>query len=253
MDDFKGKVALVTGGSTGIGAAVAREFGRLGAKVAVHYNASADAAAAVVADIRAAGGDAVALKADARDSAQMRKIVADTVERFGRLDILVNNAGALVRRVPIDQFDEAHFDEVMDLNVRSAMVATSAAVPHMRRQGGGNVIFVTSIAARNGGGPGASVYASSKGYISTATRGIAKELVKDRIRVNAVAPGVITTPFHEKFSTPEQLEAMRLTIPMARLGSADDCVGAFVYLASDRLSGYVTGQILEVNGGQYMP
>jgi 3-oxoacyl-[acyl-carrier protein] reductase len=253
MDDLKGKVALVTGASTGIGAAVAREFARLGAKVAVHYNASAEAAAAVVADIRAAGGDAVALKADARDSAQVRKLVADTVERFGRLDILVNNAGALVRRVPIDQFDEAHFDEVIDLNVRSAMVATSAAVPHMRRQGGGNVIFVTSIAARNGGGPGASVYASSKGYVSTATRGIAKELVKDRIRVNAVAPGVITTPFHEKFSTAEQLEAMRLTIPMARLGTADDCVGAFVYLASDRLSGYVTGQILEVNGGQYMP
>jgi 3-oxoacyl-[acyl-carrier protein] reductase len=253
MDDLQGKVALVTGASTGIGAAVAREFARLGAKVAVHYNASADAAAAVVADIRKAGGEAVALKADARDSSQVRRLVADTVERFGRLDILVNNAGALVRRVPIDQFDEAHFDEVIDLNVRSAMVATSAAVPHMRRQGGGNIIFVTSIAARNGGGPGASVYASSKGYVSTATRGIAKELVKDRIRVNAVAPGVITTPFHEKFSTPEQLEAMRLTIPMARLGSADDCVGAFVYLASDRLSGYVTGQILEVNGGQYMP
>jgi 3-oxoacyl-[acyl-carrier protein] reductase len=142
---------------------------------------------------------------------------------------------------------------VIDLNVRSAMVATSAAVPQMRKQGSGNVIFVTSIAARNGGGPGASVYAASKGYISTATRSLAKELVKDNIRVNAVAPGVITTPFHEKFSTPAQLEAMRLTIPMARLGSADDCVGAFIYLASDRLSGYVTGQIIEVNGGQYMP
>jgi 3-oxoacyl-[acyl-carrier protein] reductase len=253
MDDFKGKVALVTGASTGIGAALARELGRLGAKVAVHYNSSADAAGAVVADIKAAGSDAVALKANARSSPQMRQLVADTIARFGRLDILVNNAGALVRRVPIESFDEALFDEVIDLNVRSAMVATSAAVPQMRKQGSGNVIFVTSIAARNGGGPGASVYAASKGYISTATRSLAKELVKDNIRVNAVAPGVITTPFHEKFSTPAQLEAMRLTIPMARLGSADDCVGAFIYLASDRLSGYVTGQIIEVNGGQYMP
>jgi 3-oxoacyl-[acyl-carrier protein] reductase len=183
----------------------------------------------------------------------MRQVVADTVARFGRLDILVNNAGALVRRVPIEQFSDEIFDDVVDLNVRSALAATSAAVPVMRAQGGGNVIFVTSVAARHGGGPGASIYAGSKGFISTATHGLAKELSKDRIRVNAVSPGVITTPFHEKFSTPEQLETMRLTIPMARLGTADECVGAFVYFASERLSGYVTGQILEVNGGQYMP
>jgi len=253
MDDLKGKVALVTGASTGIGAAVAREFGRLGVRVAVHYHASAPAADAVAADIRAGGGQAIVLQADARSSPQMRQLVADTVARFGRLDILVNNAGALVRRMPIEAFDDALFDEVVDLNVRSALVAASAAVPQMRAQGGGNLIFVTSVAARHGGGPGASIYAGSKGFVSTATRGLAKELVGDRIRVNAVSPGVITTPFHDKFTRPDQLEAMRLTIPMARLGSADECVGAFVYFASDRLSGYVTGQVLEVNGGQYMP
>lgn len=253
MDDLKGKVALVTGGSTGIGAAVAREFGRLGAKVAVHYFASGDAAEAVAADVRAAGSEAITLRADAHSSVAMRQVVADTLAKFGRIDILVNNAGALVKRVPIEQFDDAIFDDVVDLNVRSALAATAAAVPAMRAQGGGNVIFVTSIAARHGGGPGAYLYAGSKGFVSTATHGLAKELARDRIRVNAVSPGVITTPFHEKFSTPEQLEAMRLTIPMARLGTADECVGAFVYFASERLSGYVTGQILEVNGGQYMP
>jgi 3-oxoacyl-[acyl-carrier protein] reductase len=253
MDDLAGKVALVTGGSTGIGAAVAREFGRLGAKLAVHYFASGDAAEAVAADVRASGSEAVTLRADARSSAAMRQVVADTLARFGRIDVLVNNAGALVRRVPIEQFDDAIFDDVVDLNVRSALAATAAAVPAMRAQGGGNVIFVTSVAARHGGGPGAAIYAGSKGFISTATHGLAKELARDRIRVNAVSPGVITTPFHEKFSTPEQLETMRLTIPMARLGTADECIGAFVYFASDRLSGYVTGQILEVNGGQYMP
>jgi 3-oxoacyl-[acyl-carrier protein] reductase len=253
MDDLKGKVALVTGGSTGIGAAVAREFGRLGAKVAVHYFASGDAAEAVAADIRAAGSEAITLRADAHSSVAMRQVVADTLAKFGRIDILVNNAGALVKRVPIEQFDDAIFDDVVDLNVRSALAATAAAVPAMRAQGGGNVIFVTSIAARHGGGPGAYLYAGSKGFVSTATHGLAKELARDRIRVNAVSPGVITTPFHEKFSTPEQLESMRLTIPMARLGTADECVGAFVYFASERLSGYVTGQILEVNGGQYMP
>ena len=253
MDDLKGKVALVTGGSTGIGAAVAREFGRLGAKVAVHYFASGDAAEAVAADIRAAGSEAITLRADAHSSVAMRQVVADTLAKFGRIDILVNNAGALVKRVPIEQFDDAIFDDVVDLNVRSALAATAAAVPAMRAQGGGNVIFVTSIAARHGGGPGAYLYAGSKGFVSTATHGLAKELARDRIRVNAVSPGVITTPFHEKFSTPEQLESMRLTIPMARLGTAAECVGAFVYFASERLSGYVTGQILEVNGGQYMP
>ena len=108
-------------------------------------------------------------------------------------------------------------------------------------------------AVRPEGGPGAALYAGSKGFVSTATKGLAKELVGKRIRVNAVSAGVIVTPFHEKFSTPEQLEGMRLTIPMGRLGTVDECVGAFIYFASEKLSGYVTGQILEVNGGQFMP
>lgn len=253
MDDIRGKVALVTGGSTGIGAAVAREFGRLGAKVGVHYHSSREAAERLVEEIRSAGSEAFALQADGRDSAQMKAAVETTVSKFGRIDLLVNNAGALVRRVPVETTDDAFFDEVLHLNGRSAWMATAAAVPHMRRQGGGNVIFVTSVAARHGGGPGAVLYAASKGFVSTATRGLAKELARDKIRVNAVAPGVITTPFHDKFSTPQQLEGFKATIPMGRLGSADECVGAFVFLASERLSGYVTGQILEVNGGQYMP
>jgi len=158
-----------------------------------------------------------------------------------------------VRRVPIADIDDEFFDEVMDLNVRSVVMATAAATPHMRRAGRGNIINVTSIAARNGGGAGASMYASAKGFVSTFTRGIAKELVKDNIRVNAVSPGVIETPFHERYSTPQMLETFKGTIPMGRLGTADECAGAFVYLASDALSGYVTGQIVEVNGGQYMP
>ena len=122
-----------------------------------------------------------------------------------------------------------------------------------RRQKKGNVINVSSIAARHGGGAGAIIYAGAKGFISTATHGWAKEVVGDGIRVNAVSPGVITTPFHERYSTPEQLKGMQATIPMNRLGTADECAGTFVYLASDDLSGYVTGQVIEVNGGQYMP
>ena len=141
----------------------------------------------------------------------------------------------------------------MQINARSVVAFTRAVIPVMRGQGGGNIINVTSVAARHGGGPGALIYAASKGFVSTITRGMAKELLADKIRVNAVAPGVIMTPFQERFTTPEQLEAFRKTIPMGRIGDPDECSGAFLYLASEQLSGYVTGQIIEVNGGQYMP
>ena len=250
MDDLKGKVVLVTGASTGIGAACAKAFGALGCKVAVHYNSSKAAAMAVAEAIEKAGGEALVVQGDLRVSAECERVVTEAVNRFKRIDVLINNAGALVKRVPITDVSDEVFDDIVGLNVRSMLMCTKYAVPHMTR---GSIINLTSIAARNGGGPGASLYAGSKGFVSTATKSLAKELAGRQIRVNAVAPGVITTPFHDKFSTPEQLEAMRLTIPMARLGTADECVGAFIYLASEKLSSYVTGQIIEVNGGQYMP
>jgi 3-oxoacyl-[acyl-carrier protein] reductase len=251
MDDLKGKVVLVTGASTGIGAGCARQFGALGAKVAVHYNTSKDAAQAVARDVEAAGGEALVVQGDLHRGEECERVVKATAERFGRIDVLVNNAGALVRRTPITELSDELFDDVVDRNVRSMMMCTKHAVPFMTE--GGSIINLTSVAARHGGGPGAALYAGSKGFVSTATKGLAKELVGKRIRVNAVSPGVIVTPFHEKFSTPEQLEGMRLTIPMGRLGTVDECVGAFIYFASEKLSGYVTGQILEVNGGQFMP
>lgn len=251
MDDLKDKVVLVTGASTGIGAACAKAFGALGCKVAVHYNSSKAAAMALAEAVELAGGEAMVVQGDLRVSAECERIVAETAKRFTRIDVLINNAGALVKRVPITDVSDEIFDDIVGLNVRSMMMCTKYAVPHMTR--GGCIINLTSIAARNGGGPGASLYAGSKGFVSTATKSLAKELVGRKIRVNAVSPGVITTPFHDKFSTPEQLETMRLTIPMARLGMADECVGAFIYLASEKLSSYVTGQIIEVNGGQYMP
>jgi len=254
MNDLKGKTALVTGASTGIGAAVARAFAAHGMRVAVHYNSSADAASQVVTDITAAGGAAFAVKGDVRDSAAIRAIVQETHSRLGSIDVLVNNAGGLVQRVPIAEMSDELFDEVLHLNARSTLAFCREVVPLMRAAGkGGNIINLTSVAARHGGGPGAYLYAGSKGFVSTATRGLAKELVGDRIRVNAVAPGVIQTPFHDRYSTPQMLESFRATIPMNRIGTPEECVGAFLYLASEELSGYVTGQILEVNGGQYMP
>jgi 3-oxoacyl-[acyl-carrier protein] reductase len=251
LDDLKGKVVLISGASTGIGAACAKAFGALGCKVTVHYNSSQAAATEVAAAVQQAGGEALVVQGDLRRSADCERVVAETAKRFKRIDVLINNAGALVKRIPITELSDEVFDDIVDLNVRSLLMCTRYAVPHM--DGGGAIINLTSVAARTGGGPGASLYAGSKGFVSTATRSLAKELVDKRIRVNAVAPGVITTPFHDKFSTAEQLEIMRLTIPMRRLGTADECVGAFIYLASEQLSGYVTGQVIEVNGGQYMP
>jgi 3-oxoacyl-[acyl-carrier protein] reductase len=139
----------------------------------------------------------------------------------------------------------------MDLNVRSVLSASRAAIPHLKLDGG-FIISTSSIAARNGTSNGASLYGSSKAFISNVTRGMAKELVPFGIRVNAVAPGVITTPFHEGYSTQAQLDATLTTIPQGRLGGPEDRVGSYRFLASDTLSGYIIGQTIEVNGGQLM-
>ncbi len=251
MEDFKGRAVLITGASTGIGAGCALAMGARGATVAVHYNSSKEAAEQVAREIKASGGDAFVLQGDLRKSPECERVVEEAAARLGRIDVLINNAGALVQRQPITEVTDATLDDILDLNVRSMMMCTRYAVPHMAA--GSSIINLTSIAASSGGGPGAAMYAGSKAFVTTATKGLAKELVGRGIRVNAVSPGVITTPFHDKFSTPEQLETMRKTIPMARLGTVDECVGAFLYLASEQLASYVTGQVIEVNGGQYMP
>ncbi|MFL5057144.1 MAG: SDR family NAD(P)-dependent oxidoreductase [Microvirga sp.] len=254
VPDLKGKAVLITGGSTGIGAAAARAFGQNGAKVALNFNANAEEAGKVAADIERAGGKAVLVRGDVTKSGVAAQVVAETVKAFGRLDVLINNAGALIKRTPVADYTDDYVDAVLELNVKQVVRFMREAAVQMRRQrGGGAIVNVSSIAARHGGGPGSVIYAAAKGFVATATRGWAKELVRDRIRVNAVSPGVIMTPFHERYSTAEQLAAMQTTIPMDRLGTPDECVGAFLYLASEALSGYVTGQIIEVNGGQYMP
>jgi 3-oxoacyl-[acyl-carrier protein] reductase len=253
ISDLKGKAVLITGASTGIGAAAARAFGRLGSRVAIHYNTSRQAAERVAADVRAAGGEAALIGGDVTQTESVKQIVAEALGAFGRIDVLINNAGGLVKRTRIEDYDEQFLARVIALNVTQVAMFMREVIPVMRRQKSGSVINVSSIAARHGGGAGAIVYAGAKGFISTATHGWAKEVVADGIRVNAVSPGVIVTPFHERYSTPEQLKAMQATIPMNRLGTAEECAGTFVYLASNAMSGYVTGQVIEVNGGQYMP
>ena len=252
IPDLAGKAVLVTGGSTGIGAAVARGFAEQGAKVAIGYHASEGPAFALKREIEAGGGEALAIKGDVVDSGACDRIVAETTAAFGRLDGLVNNAGLMLGRIPSFEAEDAQARAVIDLNARSVVSITRAAVPWLERQGG-FIINTTSIAARNGGGGGAVLYAAAKGFVSTLTRGAAKELIGKKIRVNAVAPGVIATPFHERYSDADTMEAMRRTIPLGRVGTPEECVGAYLFLASEALSGYVVGQIIEVNGGQLMP
>ncbi|GAA0572707.1 glucose 1-dehydrogenase [Kribbella sandramycini] len=251
--DFRDQVVLVTGASSGIGAAAAVGFAQTGATVAVHYHRNADGAAHTVAAVQTAGGTASLHQADLADPAAANALVDEVLAKHGRIDVLVNNAGDLVKRSPIVDVPDADFQHILDVNVTSVFVLSRRLIPVFRAQGGGSIVNVTSIAARTGGAGGSVVYATSKGAVSTFTRGLAKELAPDNIRVNAISPGVISTPFHDRHTTPDQLAAMVNTIPMARTGTPHECVGTILYLASDRMASYVTGQIIEVNGGQLAP
>ena len=252
FSEFRNKKILITGASTGIGAELARAFAKQGAIVGLHYFSSEDAAKTVASEIQGEGGRIELIKADVSDSQAMAGAVREATEVLGGLNGLINNAGGMVRRVPYAKVSDKDYDEIMDLNARSIVVASREALPFLKEQGG-FVINTTSIAARNGAGGGAGMYGSSKAFVSNVTRGMAKEWIEFGIRVNAVAPGVITTPFHERYSTKEQLDAMLATVPQGRLGVAEDCVGAYLFLASKHLAGYVIGQTIEVNGGQLMP
>lgn len=248
LEDLRDKAVLVTGASTGIGAATARAFARCGARVALHCNRGTEAADAVADDIQGSGGTARVLRADVTDTAAVTALVDEAAARLEGLDILVNNAGGLIRRMPVAEFDDEAFDAVIALNCRAVAAAARAAIPHLRRRGGGSIINTGSIAAHNGGGPGAAIYAGAKGFVHTLTYGLAKELAPEGIRVNCVAPGVIETPFHAA-TPPETLQGFAAQIPLKRLGTPEDCAGCFLFLASDAMSGYVTGHVLDVNGG----
>ena len=252
IPDLADRAVLVTGASTGIGAAVASAFAAQGARVAIHYNESAAAAEALLTTVRQAGGEAVLVQGDMSRPGESERVVEAAAAELGGLDGLINNAGGMLGRLPTAEVDDAYYARVMDLNARSVLAATRAAVPFLKQRGG-FVINTTSIAARNGGGNGAILYAAAKGFVSTITQGHAKEFVGDGIRVNAVAPGIIATPFHDRYTSPALLDAQRQSVPMGRVGTPDECVGAYLFLASPLLSGYITGQIIEVNGGQLMP
>jgi len=249
--NLKGAVALITGASSGIGAATAVMLADLGARVALGYHRNTEGAESTRDQIVAAGGTAIAIQADVRRAEQIRSMVERTTGELGPVDILVNNAGSLVGRVGIRELTEAHLDEVLGLNLKSAVLASQTVALSMIERRHGAIINVVSIAGHTGGGPGAGPYAAAKAALTAYTKALARELGPHGIRVNAVSPGTIDTPFHEVFSTPEMIEKVVATIPLGRIGTAAECATVIAFLASPAAS-YIVGETIEVNGGQFM-
>jgi 3-oxoacyl-[acyl-carrier protein] reductase len=270
--DFTDKVVLVTGASSGIGRATAEFFGECGAKVAVSYlknQTGADATVAAIAGANlgrdmASGADAstvsdsvettgrvLAVQADVTKNSEIARMIKEVEDNLGAIDVLVNNAGSLVERLRTAELTEERWDEVFALNVKSAFFAAQAVVPKMLEKGAGVIVNVSSIAGRNGGAPGSIHYSAAKGAMTTMTKGLAKEFAAQNIRVNGVSPGVIDTPFHETFSTPEAMANFKNIIPMGRVGRSEEVARVIAFLASDAAA-YLCGETIEINGGMLM-
>lgn len=249
MTDLTNMTAIVTGASRDIGRAVAIELGRCGARVAVNYREDEAAAKSVVAAITSSGGTAVALRADVTVAEDAARLVDGTRQAFGNtIEILVNVAGGMVERRALDAMDEAFFNRVMQLNVTSAFLMTKAAVPHMKE--GSSIVNFASQAGRDGGGPGACAYATSKGALMTFTRSMAKELGPRGIRVNALCPGMIATQFHDTFTKDEVRQAVAAGTPLRRQGNSEEVATTVAWLASDAAA-FVSGANIDINGGTY--
>ena len=249
--DLTGRVALVTGASSGIGAATAETLAGLGARVAIGYHRNSSGAEATRDRIVASAGTAVALAADVRRATEIRGLVERAAAELGPIDILVNNAGSLVMRRGIREVTEDHLDEILALNLKSAVLASQAVAQSMMNRRQGAIVNIVSIAGHTGGGPGAGGYAAAKAALTAYTKSLAKELAPHGVRVNAVSPGVIDTPFHEMFSTPEMMRSFVSMIPLGRVGTAVECANVVAFLVSDAAS-YIVGETIEVNGGQLM-
>jgi 3-oxoacyl-[acyl-carrier protein] reductase len=252
VETFLGQVVMVTGGATGLGAAVVERFALLGADVACCYHRSRAGAEALAARLRESGKEIFPVQVDVADGAQVREAVAAIAEHFGRpVNILVNNAGDNISPAPIDEMDEETWDRVIDINLKGAFLCAKYCIPAMKAARTGRVINITSISGRSGGGPGGAHYAASKGGLEAFTRALAKELAPYGVTANGVAPGVVYTPLHERTNTPESLERLRQNIPLLRLGAPVDVAALVAFLASPE-AGYITGENIAVNGGLRM-
>ena len=247
MSRLKGKVAVVTGGSRDIGRAISIKLAKEGARVVVNYNNSESGAKATVDEIKSMGGEAIVVKADISKLDDIKKLKAKTVEAFGdKVDILVNNAGGLFARKSLQELDESFYNLVMNVNFKSTVFVMQAFEPLMGK--GASIINISSQAARDGGGGGSSLYASSKGAVSTFTRSMAKELGPKGIRVNALCPGLIGTKFHDDFTKDEVRTKVAAGTPLRREGAAAEVADLVAYLAGDE-SSFLSGNNVDINGG----
>lgn len=249
--DLSGRVAVVTGGGTGIGRAISLALGRCGAAVVVNYSRSENEARQTAAEIEKAGGRAAAVKADVTDEGQVERLMTTAVKTFGGLDILMANAGGPVGMGLTGELTDAQWNEGLNLNCKSVFFCVKHAMPHLPDDRG-RIIITSSISARSGAMPGALTYVAAKGGINNMVRCWAKEFGPRGITVNAIAPGVIWTRIHQRGTSLEQLKELIQRIPLGRVGQPEECVGAVLLLASDD-GRYITGQTLEINGGMQMP
>jgi 3-oxoacyl-[acyl-carrier protein] reductase len=248
---LKDQVALITGASSGIGYAAALAMAREGARVGVNYHKNKAGAEQAVAEILKAGGEAEAIHADVTSAAEVKSLVDTVRKRWGRIDVLVNNAGDLLGRHMLSDMTEKYWEQIMDLNLKSVFLCVKQVWEEMAARKSGNIINMTSIAGRNGGGPGAAAYSTAKGGMITYTKSLAKELAPHGIRVNGIAPGVIATPYHERYSPPEVFRKFIASIPLGRAGTSEEIASVVVFLASPAAS-YIVGETIEVNGGMLM-
>ena len=244
---LKNKVAIVSGGARDIGRAISVKLAAEGAKVVVNYYNNKEQADETLKEIENLGGEAILVAGDMTNKEDIDKLVAAACSAFGdSVDILVNVVGGLVARKPLAEMDEEFFEFVMKLNVTSTFLVTQAVVPRMGD--GGSIVNFASLAGRDGGGPGASAYATAKGAVMTFTRSMAKELGPQNIRVNALCPGMIATTFHDRFTKDQVRANVAAGTPLRREGRASEVADTVAYLVSDE-SSFLTGVNLDINGG----
>ncbi|MCR5017868.1 MAG: glucose 1-dehydrogenase [Bacteroidales bacterium] len=246
MKDLTGKVAVVTGGARDIGRAISLRLAAEGVKVCINYCHNEAAAKETLELVRKAGGEAILFKADVTRASEVKAMMAAAAGAFGgKIDILVNNAGGIMGRKKIQEQDEEWYEALMDLNFKSCWLCTREVLNYMDR---GAIVNISSQAARDGGGPGSSIYACGKAAMLCHTRAMAKELGPQGIRVNAVCPGMIDTYFHDTFTAPEGRQALHRSAPLRREGEAEEVAGLVAFLAGDD-AGYITGNGVDINGG----
>lgn len=249
MENLNGKVALVTGGGRDIGRYTSIKLAEAGYSVCINYYDSEEQGMQTLKMIQDSGGKAILVQGDMTKAADVKRVVNECISTFGNhIHVLVNVAGGLIARRTMDQMDEAFWNTVMDVNLKSVFLVTKETLPHIPK--GGSIVNFSSQAARDGGGPGSIAYATSKGGVLTMTRGLAKELGPRGIRVNAVSPGMINTTFHNTFTKDEVRAKVAAATPLRREGESPEVADLVVYLASEKAS-FITGSSIEINGGTY--